>query len=240
MTEDYWKAFFTLHRGLPREGPGEPSDVAWAAKVAGLSADARILDAACGPGADIAALRAVASQGHVRAVEKVSHFVEEARARTAGDAGVEVIEGDMMAQSGPFDFIWCAGAIYFVGVTQALQAWRGCLAPGGRVAFSQVCWLTDGPPSRAKAFWADYADMTDEAGVRARIADAGYEILAERRLSDAAWEAYYGPLDRAIATLRPEADEALAAVLDEAEEEAAVWWEARGSFGYTHFVTAPG
>ena len=33
------EAFFTLHRDLPREGPGEPADVAWAALLAGLPQD---------------------------------------------------------------------------------------------------------------------------------------------------------------------------------------------------------
>lgn len=239
MTEDDWNAFFKLHSGLPREGPGEAADVTWAARTAGLAADARILDAGCGPGADIAALREAAPQGHVRAVEKVPHFVAEAQARVGGDPGVEVLEGDMMAQSGPFDFIWCAGAVYFVGVRQALEGWRRSLAPGGRIAFSQVCWFTFEPPQRARDFWASYPAMTDEAGVRTAVRAAGYRILGERRLSDVAWEAYYGPLDRAIAALRPEADGALAAVLDEAEEEAAIWRDMRDGFGYTLFVTAP-
>jgi|GEM_PF-4683729 len=49
-------AFFTVHRDLDREGPGEAADVHWALDVAGTPEDARILDAACGPGADMVTL----------------------------------------------------------------------------------------------------------------------------------------------------------------------------------------
>ncbi|HBB84928.1 MAG TPA: class I SAM-dependent methyltransferase, partial [Sulfitobacter sp.] len=43
-------AFFTLHRDLPREGPGEPADVNWAVEQGDLPARAEIADVACGPG----------------------------------------------------------------------------------------------------------------------------------------------------------------------------------------------
>ena len=43
-----WEAFFTVHRGLPREGPGTAEDVAWACGLAGLPEGAVICDAVCG------------------------------------------------------------------------------------------------------------------------------------------------------------------------------------------------
>ncbi|MEM6887648.1 MAG: class I SAM-dependent methyltransferase [Pseudomonadota bacterium] len=240
MTEDaYWQDFFKLHRGLPREGPGLPEDVAWAAATAGVVPTARILDAACGPGADLAALRAAAPEGHIRAVEKVAQFAEAARKRAGSDPRVAVATGDMMAETGPFDFIWCAGAVYFPGVRGALEGWRAALAPGGAIAFSQVCWFTKNASVRAHGFWANYGDMTDEAGVAAQIGAAGYSILGKRRLSDAAWEAYYTPLDAAVLALRSTETGTMATVLDQAEEEADVWRGDRDNFGYTLFVVHP-
>ncbi len=35
MSFDVTHPFFQLHRDLPREGPGEPTDISWAADVAG-------------------------------------------------------------------------------------------------------------------------------------------------------------------------------------------------------------
>ena len=239
MSKAYWDAFFELHQDLPREGPGEPADVAWATQVVNLAADAHICDAACGPGADIAALKEAAPRGQITALDKVEAFVEQARARYGDDPAVTVSVGDMTKISGPFDLIWCAGAIYFLGVTQALRTWRAALSDGGAVVFSQVCWFTSDPSDAARAGWTEYPDMTNEAGVLQAIEDAGYACLATRRLSDAAWEAYYTPLDTRIAALHPQAQGALVDVLEEAKAEAALWRTERESFGYLLCVVRP-
>ncbi len=238
-TGPYWEAFFQLHADLPREGPGEPADVAWAARIAGLKDDARICDAGCGPGADIAALRALSPRGRITALDAYDGFVQAARARLGDDPAVTLRTGDMAQIEGPFDFIWCAGALYFLGVRKGLESWRKALAPGGAVAFSQVCWFTDSPPEAARAGWSDYPDMTDEAGVLDAIGAAGYDCLATRRLSDAAWEAYYGPLDRRVAALAPGKNEAMRQVLEDARAEAALWRRHRDAFGYLLCVVRP-
>lgn len=229
-------AFFTLHRDLPREGPGEPDDVAWATQRAGIGPQAQMADVACGPGADIGALLQAAPQGHVTALDKTAHFVDDARARWREDTRVTVLRADMAAIHNAYDFIWCAGAVYFLGVTEALRAWRKSLLPGGAIAFSEPCWFGDTRSDRARAMWAEYPAMTDEAGIKARVAAAGYEVLDTRRLSDAAWEAYLTPIDARIAALRPGADDALHVVLDEAEEEAAAWRQTRAEAGYLLLV----
>ncbi|MDN5786092.1 trans-aconitate 2-methyltransferase [Pseudorhodobacter sp.] len=203
------KAFFTLHRDLPREGPGEAADVAWAAGCAGLRPDAAIVDVACGPGADIAALLQAAPQGHVTALDKTAHFVDAARAGWRDDPRVMVLRADMARIKNSYDLIWCAGAVYFMGVTEALVAWRKSLKSGGVVAFSEPCWFSERREVRAVRNWADYPAMTDAQGIAARVAAAGYEVIGTRALSDAAWEAYYSPLDARIAALKPGADAAL-------------------------------
>jgi trans-aconitate methyltransferase len=239
FTGEYWDAFFTLHRDLPREGPGLAEDVAWAAKAAGLGQKARICDAACGPGADIPALRAAAPKGHITALDLVEHFIDTARARHGHLPRLDIRTGDMRTITGPYDFIWCAGAVYFIGVSEALKRWHGALAEGGAIAFSQICWFTDTPSEAARAGWTDYAEMTDEAGVRAAVDAAGFECLATRRLSDAAWEAYYTSLDERIDALSPGARGAMRDVLDEARAEAALWRQYRHEFGYLLCVIRP-
>lgn len=234
------EAFFSLHRDLVREGPGVPEDVAWAASLAGVPADARIADVACGPGGDIAALLGAAPQGHVTALDKTAHFVDAARALWRDDPRVTVLRADMASIINSYDLVWCAGAVYFMGVEAALGAWRKSLSKGGVIAFSEACWFTDTPSDRPKALWAEgYPAMTDTAGITAQIAAAGYEVLGQRRLPDAAWEAYFTPLDARIAALRPGADAALAQVLDAAEEEAACWRAHRDEYGYLLSVVRP-
>ncbi len=233
-------AFFQLHRDLPREGPGAPRDVAWVAGLLGLSAKARIADVACGPGGDIDALLTAAPEGHVTALDKTPHFVEAARKTWGKDPRVTVLKANMKVIANPYDLIWCAGAVYFMGVEAALRAWRKSLLPQGAIAFSEVCWFTDRPSERAKALWdKEYPTMTDEAGMTAQIKAAGYRVIGQQRLGDAAWEAYYTPLDARIASLREGADAALTVVLDEAVEEMSCWRAHRDEFGYLLSVVAP-
>ena len=231
------EAFFTLHEGLPREGPGEPADIVWAAAVAGVPPDARICDAGCGPGADLPALVAAAPEGHVIAVDRHADFVEAAAALNLPQ--VDARQGDMADLTGPHDLIWAAGSLYFLGITEGLRAWRRTLAPGGAVAFSEACWFTEAPSDRSRRAWAGYPAMTDAAGIDAAVAAAGYRTLGTRRLGAAAWEAYYGPMQARIAALRPGAGATLTAVLDEAEAEIAAWRAGRDEFGYLLSVVRP-
>jgi SAM-dependent methyltransferase len=239
MTDWPDDAFFTLHADLPREGPGETADVAWAAGVAGLKPDARILDAASGPGGDIGALLRAAPQGHVTATDLHAPFIEAAASRWGADRRVTLLTGDMTAPEGPFDFIWCAGAVYFLGVEAALAAWRGRLAPGGAIVFSEPCLFTDAPSEGAIAFWEGYARLTDAAGIAGQVQAAGFETLATRVIGDIGWESYYRPMEARIARLRPGADAALSLVLDMAEAEIAAWRAHRSETGYLLSVVRP-
>lgn len=232
MTED--EAFWTVHQGLPREGPGEPADVAWAARVANVPRDARICDAGCGPGADFEALLAAAPDGDVTGIEKHPDFAEAAAARRLDR--VTVRQGDMEEIGGPYDLIWAAGSLYFLGVTEGLRLWRVSLAPGGAIAFSELCWLVPNPPEEVRTFWRRYPPMTGQAGLETRIRGAGYRTLDTRILSDAAWEAYLKPLEQRIAELR-EGDSSHE--WDEEEREIALWREHRRAFGYVLAVVRP-
>lgn len=235
-----WDAFFTLHHGLDREGPGDRASVDWAVARAGLGPDGWVCDAGCGPGADLAALARHAPAGRVDGIELHDGFVAAAQARVTQLQNVTVRQGDMAALQGPYDLIWSAGALYFLGVTAGLDRWCGALAPGGVVAFSQACWFTSAPSAAARAYWdVEYPEMTDEPGVIRQINAAGYDVIDHTRLSDAAWEAYFTPMEARIADLRPTAQGDLQHVLDEADHEIDTWRAHRAEFGYTLFVVRP-
>ena len=233
------EAFFTVHRDLPREGPGQAEDVDWAIYVAGLPEVVRICDVACGPGSDTRTLARARPKARIEAVDRMPHFVAAARARCADLGGrVQVIEGDMAEITGPYDLIWCAGALYFLGVTEGLGLWRRALAPGGRIAFSEPC-LVGKSSDTVRAFWEEYPAITDIAGIRARVAAAGYHILGERMVIGAPWEAYYTPMHKRIAGLRTGAGPVLTAALDEAEREIDLWQAAPGDIAYALLVVDP-
>lgn len=229
------EAFFTVHDGLPREGPGEAADVAWALDVAGTPEDAAILDAGCGPGADLLTLTEMRPGARVVGIEAHAPFAEAARARLGGRAEVRV--GDMAAPGGRWDLIWCAGALYFLGIEAGLAAWRDALAPGGAVAFTEPFLAADAKPGSA-AIWEGYA-ATDEDGIAARVHAAGWRVEASRRIGSAAWEAYFGPLEARVAALRPLADEGLSDALDAQSREIALWRADPGGIGYAQFVVRP-
>jgi SAM-dependent methyltransferase len=233
------EAFFTLHADLPREGPGETADVAWAAGVLGLVKAARVLDAASGPGGDIGALLRAAPNGHVTAIDLHGPFIEAARARWGADPRVTLLTGDMTVPEGPFDLIWCAGAVYFLGIETALRAWAPRLAPGGSIAFSEPCLFTDKPSQGAINFWEGYAQLTAADGIAARVRAAGFQTLATRVIGDIGWESYYRPMEARIASLRPGADEALSQVLDQALAEISGWRAHRAETGYLLSVVRP-
>jgi trans-aconitate methyltransferase len=227
-------AFFQLYSDVPRAGPGEPDDVRWGLATAGAPQGARILDAGCGPGGDIATLLEH-PDAQVTAVDSHSGFIEAIRAR---HPQITAFTGDMATAEGPFDFIWCAGALYFLGLSSGLAAFLPRLANTGAIAFSEPCLFTETPSDDATAFWEGYPARS-ESRLREDVEGAGYRILATRRLSDAAWEAYYTPLLARAAAFRPHADADLRAVIAAAEAEAALWQRVKGETGYLLILARP-
>lgn len=224
------EAFYRVHEGLPREGPGLPEDVAWALKLARCPARARILDAGCGPGADTETLARLRPKATITAVDSHAPFIEQVRARVPGDR-ITAMAGDMGGVSGPFDFIWCAGALYFLGLEAGIATLREKLAPGGCLAFSEPCYFVDAPSSRACDLWEGYP-VRGQADLLSAVAAAGVEVLGARPLSDAAWCAYYDPLVERAARLRDDADADLLAAIEAAEDEYALWRSVRRETGY--------
>ncbi len=226
-----WDSFFILHDGLLRQGPGTAEDVAWAVSLAQLKTGARICDAGCGTGADLEALSRAAPDAQILGIEKRHSFVEMALPRFAGSANISVTEGDLAALPGPFDMIWCAGALYFLGLEGGLQTMRGVLAKGGVLAFSEPAFFSDSPSDAARAFWEGYETRPD-AEIGAAVEQAGFEILGQRRVSDAGWHAYFEPLKTRAAELRPNADEKLVEILEYCTAEAEAWSAVRDQTGY--------
>lgn len=238
MTSD---AFMTLYTGLDREGPGDANDVAWAMSLIDLPPTARICDAGCGTGGDLPALLDAVPEGHVTAIDKQGLFVDEVLGRYGDDPRVTAFKGDMAKLKGPFDLIWCAGALYFLGIPKALKAWRPALAKPGWVAFSYPAFFTDRPSDLARAFWGgDLSTVEGQEDVLATVARQDYQVLGHRHVTDAAWERYYQPLEARIAQLQDgDVPEDLATVLEEAALEAATWRKVKAETGYLMVVARP-
>ena len=234
-----WDAFLTVHRGVLRQGPGLAEDVAWAAHLAEVPRDGRLCDAGCGTGADLAALRACVPEGRVDGFDQIEDFVTGANDRFSDDPGVFVVQASMARPGGPYDLIWSAGAVYFLGVGAALSAWRDALTDAGCVAFSQPVFWSGSPSEAARAFWGEDPCGTD-AETRAEIAAAGFGILGARRVTDDGWNAYFGPL-LAYCDVLEEAgtNEVLAEAIAKTRAEAAGWRAVKDETGYMLYVVRP-
>lgn len=237
MTQD--NPFFILHSGLLREGPGDRETVDWSISQIDLPKDAAICDAGCGAGADIEALLDHAPDGTLDAVDTHAPFLLAIQERLGDDPRVTLFHDNFALIKGPYDLIWSAGAIYFLGVTVALQQWKPALKPGGAVAFSQIYWKTDKPSEASRALWEEYGHMPYEAEVYDQVRQAGYRVIAAREFSDAAWEEYYTPLEARIAALRDGADPELGRVLDQEQIEIDTWRANKADYGYLQVVAVP-
>lgn len=237
------EAFFTLHRDLPREGPGHPDSTAAALfAIPTLPARPRILDLGCGPGGQTLDLARLLPDARITALDAHAPFLE-ALSRSATDAGlrdqITIVEGDLRdPPAGSYDLIWCEGAAYILGFERALQRWLPLIEPGGALALTEPVWLTDDAPSRVRACWADYPDLQTVATRRAQIAASPWILHDDFVLPDRDWWlSYYDPLEERARALRtPEASPALIRVLDAAEEEIAVRRIGADCYGYAFFV----
>ena len=233
------EAFFTLHSDLPREGPGCRADLDWACALAGIAPNARILDAGCGPGADIGGLLAHAPEGSVLAVDKHARFVDAARSLHKGDPRVTAQVGDMAEIAGSFDFIWSAGALYFLGIRAGLDLMARKLAPNGAIAFSHLVYTVAAPDPALEEAFATEPDVMGQAELQSLIEGAGVRIEGQRLLPNASWDAYYEPMRARIAQLRGTDDPVLEGVLDAHEDEIRMRDEFGAQFGYVLLVVRP-
>ena len=230
-------AFHRLYSGLDREGPGLPGDVHWALERLGVTGAVRVCDAGCGSGADARTLGEALPEARIEAVEMMAHLAGEAGVRCADLPNVTVRNGDMGALEGPFDLIWSAGALYFLGVTKGLQAWKPALAEGGAVAFSEPVRLGEDP--EVDRFWAEYPALSDLDGIRDRVAAAGYGMVDHRLIVGAPWKAYYRSLAARIVELSDDPDPDLQAVLEQSWTEIANWRAAPGRIAYALVLARP-
>jgi len=242
------EVFFDIHRDLPREGPGSRSCTRRALELASpLPRPLRVLDIGCGPGMQTLDLALLLPRATITAVDLHAGFVEETRRRVQDNGfadRVKVQQADMTAlpfAAGSFDLIWCEGAAYIMGVTEALQRWAPLLRSSyGRIAFTEMAWLRDDVPSSLRKGWErDYPAMTDVAGCRARIEQAGLDILGDFVLPESAWwNDYYGPLEARLDQLEPKyAGNAVAApILAMHRDELAMFREFSSYYGYVFFV----
>ncbi|WP_031074376.1 bifunctional class I SAM-dependent methyltransferase/N-acetyltransferase [Streptomyces sp. NRRL S-118] len=240
-------AFFSLHHGLPRQGPGSDDTtrrlLGLAAAAGTLPARPRVLDLGCGPGR-AALLLAAEAGAEVTAVDLHEPFLAELR-RAAADRGlaasVRTVAADMAElpyPDGSFDLVWAESSAYAIGFDRALRSWRRLLAPGGALVVTECEWTAGEPSAAARAFWdAHYPLRTSAANTAAAVA-AGYHVLGTHLQPESDWDEYYGPLDARADAADPSAP-GMAEALAATRAEIALRREHGTEYGYRGYALRP-
>ncbi len=246
LSPRFWEIFFEVYENLPRQGPGNQ---ACAVRALGLCRELRdypaILDLGCGVGGQTLYL-AELTLGSILAIDNHAPSIERLQASIAARGlcqRVRAIVGDMTHPEQPvdsFDLIWSEGALYSIGLRNALCVCHGLLRPGGYLAFTDAVWLKENPPSAVKAgFDLDYPTMGSLDDDVAAIHDCGFEIVGHFTLPDEAWwDDFYTPMEARIVELRSKygSDLAASAILDQLAEEPVMHRRYSDFYAYEFFV----
>jgi SAM-dependent methyltransferase len=246
QAEKFWRLFFEVYEALPRQGPGNRACAARALSLCGaLPPTPAILDLGCGVGGqtlhlvELTSGSIVAIDNHAASIERFQTILVE-RGLTER---VRALVGDMARPEQPpesFDLIWSEGALYNIGIENALRLCHGLLRPGGRLAFTDAVWRKENPPPEVRAsFAADYPAMGRAEAIEALIANHGFEPLGRFTLPDEAWWSdFYTPMQRRLAELRDRyTDDAEAlALLDQLAQEPEMHRRYSDYYAYEFFI----
>ena len=245
-TPRFWQIFFEVFEALPRQGPGNRACAARAlAFCRELPPAPAVLDLGCGVGGQTLHLAELTS-GSIVALDSHAPSIERLRATVAARGLAERIRpvvGDMASPGLPsasFDLVWSEGALYNIGIENALRICHGLLRPGGYLAFTDAVWRKENPPPEVKAsFELDYPAMARVSDILAVIERAGFALLGHFSLPDEAWwDDFYTPMQQHIEDLRSRyADDGESlAVLDQLAQEPAMHRRHSNYYAYEFFV----
>jgi SAM-dependent methyltransferase len=244
---DELKLLTALHKAGYRQAPGGDEETRLAITLSGLRgySNLQIADIGCGTGAST---RILASELNalVTAVDVLPDFVSKLASLAAEQGLGDRIETltapmeDLPFEKESLDAIWSEGAIYNMGFSAGVRAWRRLLKPGGILAVSELTWLTAQRPEDLSAHWMREYPEVGTAGEKLSVLEnSGYAPMGYFTLPVACWlENYYRPMQARFPEFLERfdhAEEARALVAAE-EQEIALYERYREFVSYGYYV----
>jgi SAM-dependent methyltransferase len=236
-----------LHVRNHRQGPGSDVETRRAIEMARIDQERQITIADIGSGTGAASLvLANTLNAHITAVDFAKPFID-ALSERAAEAGlsdrIEASIGQMESlpfRDEQFDVLWSEGAIYNMGFTEGLRAWRRFLRPGGIIAVSEITWTTSQRPAALEEYWnAEYPGIATASEKLRVIEEEGYGPLGFFFLPRDCWEEhFYGPLRSSFSAFmeRHDNSDASRAIVDAEEKEIDLYREFGQYYCYGFYV----
>jgi ubiquinone/menaquinone biosynthesis C-methylase UbiE len=204
--------FYKIFESLPRQGPGDAKSLQKAyKKLQGLPAHPNILDVGCGTGGQTLMLASI-SGGNITAIDNHRPFIEILK-KNAAKAGykerIKCIVKDMKVMDfakESFDLIWCEGAAYFMGIGNALSAWKPFLRTGGYIVISELVWFKKEVPAEIRDYFEnEYPEMKYYSDIFPVVENSGYKKIAYfAQPGQSWWDDYYLPIMKKIEEISPD------------------------------------
>lgn len=237
------KAFWHIHKGLPRQAPGSDASTRRLLELAKLPrTNMSIIDIGCGPGRSALVL---AKNGFsVTAIDTSSLLLDELRSSVdAEELGNSItIESASMFESpysdSSFDIIWSEGAAYIAGWESAIRSWQRLLRPGGKMILTECCWLTSMPSAATRHFWSKgYPTMLTVQQAITLAQKNKLTVEATYILPDSDWwNEYYTPIERRLEEHGGSSDPALQEIIFAEKQEIELRKSYPTEYGYVGFV----
>ncbi len=248
MEDQFIELLIDLYRSAVRLGPGGNSETEQAMILAGLdrSRPLKIADIGCGTGASTILL-AQKLDAEITAVDFYPEFLEELREKAEKNGVSERITAlhcsmDVLPFADEqFDVIWSEGAVYNMGFEAGISAWNRFLKPGGKLAVSEITWLTAVRPQEIESYWQQEYPQIDTASAKFRVLEQnGYSPIGYFVLPVSCWnENYYRPLqDRFTSFLADHSNSSQAKEVIEAQEQEIALYQQYSSYYSYGFYAA--
>jgi len=242
----FQEIFFAVFESLPRQGPGSRACAERALSLCHeLPPSPAVLDLGCGTGAQTLQLSELTG-GSITAIDSHAPSIERLRARLMQRGlsdRVHTLVGDFASwpwKAGSFDLVWSEGALYNMGLANAVQMCKRILCERGYLAFTEPVWLEeDIPAALRESFESDYPTMGSVGDALAILERSGLTVEGHFPLPGEAWlDEFYVPMEKRLIELRRayEGNTPVLAALDQIAREPQMHRHHSHCYAYEFFV----